>query len=284
MKHAIAKADTLLEALPYLRQFRGETFVIKYGGSIQDTPGGEESVVEDLLFLHTTGIWPVVVHGGGREISEAQKEIGSIPRFVHGLRVTDDRTMALTDRVLGRINARIVSRIRKWGDHAAGFSGRTGGGVLVGRKYRVTGDDLGNVGVVSGFRMPPLIRAEQAGRIPIFSSVAVGTHGEIYNVNADDAAAALAARLKAAKLILMTDVPGIMDGRGALLSTVTAAKAKALIGSGIISRGMIPKVKACLTALRGGVGKAHIIDGRLRHSLLLEIFTSTGVGTQIVNR
>ncbi len=284
MKHAIEKADTLLEALPYLRQFRGQTFVIKYGGSIQDTPGGEESVVEDLLFLHTSGIWPVVVHGGGKEISEAQKEIGSMPRFVHGLRVTDDRTMALTDRVLGRINARIVSRIRKWGDHAAGFSGRTGGGVLIGKKYVVKNDDLGNVGVVTGFRMPALIRADQSGRIPIFSSVAVGAKGELYNVNADDAAAALAAKLKAAKLILMTDVPGIMDGRGNLLSTVAAAQARALIRTGVISRGMIPKVKACLTALNGGAGKAHIVDGRLRHSLLLEIFTSSGVGTQIVRR
>ncbi len=284
MKHAIEKADTLLEALPYLRQFRGQTFVIKYGGSIQDTPGGEESVVEDLLFLHTTGIWPVVVHGGGKEISEAQKETGALPRFVHGLRVTDDRTMAITDRVLGRINARIVARIRRWGDHAAGFSGRTGGAVLVGKKYVVKGDDLGNVGVVTGFRMPPLIRAEQSGRIPIFSSVAVGGKGELYNVNADDAAAALAAKLKAAKLILMTDVPGIMDGRGSLLSTVAAPKARALIRTGVISRGMIPKVKACLTALAGGTGKAHIIDGRLRHSLLLEIFTSTGVGTQIIRR
>jgi acetylglutamate kinase len=192
--------------------------------------------------------------------------------------------MALTDRVLGRINARIVARIRRWGDHASGFSGRTGGGVLIGAKYRVKGDDLGQVGFVSGFRMPPLIRAEQAGRIPVFSSVAVGRRGALYNVNADDAAAALAAKLKAAKLILMTDVPGIMDGRGHLLSTVTAAKAGALIRSGVISRGMIPKVRACLAALKGGAGKAHIIDGRLRHSLLLEIFTSSGVGTQILRR
>jgi len=283
MKHAIAKADVLLEALPYLKQFRGSSFVIKYGGSIQDTPGGEESVVEDLLFLHTVGIWPVVVHGGGKEISEAQKQAGLAPRFVQGLRVTDDRTMALTDRILGRINRRIVAKLGKFGDDGAGFSGRRGA-VLIARKLRLQGDhaheDLGHVGEVVGFNMGPLIRAR--GKVPIFSSVAVGRRGELFNVNADDVAAALAAKLKAAKLVLMTDVPGIQDGAGNLVSSLTAAKARALIGSGVISRGMIPKVRACLTALGKGVWKAHIIDGRLRHSLLLEIFTSKGVGTEII--
>ena len=283
MKHAIAKADVLLEALPYLRGFRGDTFVIKYGGSIQDTPGGEESVVEDLLFLHAVGIWPVVVHGGGREISEAQKQAGLAPRFVQGLRVTDDRTMALTDRILGRINARIVARLGRFGDDGAGFSGRKGG-VLIARKKRLKGvhakDDLGHVGEVVAFNMKPLLRARN--KVPIFSSVAVGRRGELYNVNADDVAAAVAAKLKAAKLVLMTDVPGIQDGSANLVSHLDAAKARALIGSGVISRGMIPKVRACLHALSAGVRKAHIIDGRLRHSLLLEIFTSKGVGTEIV--
>ncbi|MEK7475796.1 MAG: acetylglutamate kinase [Candidatus Coatesbacteria bacterium] len=283
MKHAIAKADTLLEALPYLRQFRGATFVIKYGGSIQDTPGGEESVVEDLLFLHSVGIWPVVVHGGGKEISEAQKQAGLAPRFVQGLRVTDDRTMALTDRILGRINARIVAKLGKFGDDGAGFSGKKGA-VLIARKRRLTGvhakEDLGHVGEVVSFNMKPLLRARN--RVPIFSSVAVGKSGELYNVNADDVAAALAGKLRAAKLVLMTDVAGIQDGAGNLLSSLTPAKARALIGSGVISRGMIPKVRACLNALSQGVGKAHIIDGRLRHSVLLEIFTLKGVGTEIV--
>ena len=285
MKHAIAKADALLEALPYLAQFKGQTFVIKYGGSIQDMPGGEESVVQDVLFLHTVGIWPVVVHGGGREISEAQKEAGIEPRFVHGLRVTTPRSMAFTAAVLGRINRRIVARLARFGDHGAGFSGRAGGAVLVARKISIPGGvDLGRVGAVSGFNLAPLLRAKRRAKVPIFSSVAVGRDGGLFNVNADDAAGAIAARLKAAKLILMTDVPGIQDGAGHLLTSLTPAKARALIGSGVISRGMIPKVTACLKALAGGVPKAHIIDGRLRHGLLLEIFTASGVGTEIVRK
>lgn len=273
----------LLEALPYLAQFKGQTFVVKYGGSIQDMPGGEESVVQDILFLHTVGIWPVVVHGGGKEISEAQKEAGMEPRFVQGLRVTPPKAMALTDKVLGRINARIVAKLGRFGDHGSGFSGRKGGGVLVGRKVRVKGgEDLGRVGEVVSFNLKPLLRAKAQGKVPIFSSVAVDPRGGLFNVNADDAAGALAGKLKAAKLILMTDVAGIQGGAGTLLTSLTPTKARALIGSGIISRGMIPKVRSCLKALGAGVKKAHIIDGRLRHGLLLEIFTASGVGTEIV--
>lgn len=284
MKHAIAKADVLLDALPYLRAFQGKTFVIKYGGSIQDMPGGEESVMQDVLFLHTTGIWPVIVHGGGKLISEAQKKLGLQPRFVQGLRVTDARTMKVTDAVLGRINRGIVTRLRKLGDRSIGFSGRQGG-VVIARKMRLKGanahEDLGFVGQVSGFKMTTLLRARNDRRIPIFSSVAVGGSA-LYNVNADDVAGALAAKLKAAKLILMTDVPGIQDGQHNLLSSLKASQARALIASGVIVKGMIPKVRSCLSALAAGVGKAHIIDGRLRHSLLLEIFTTRGVGTQII--
>jgi acetylglutamate kinase len=286
MKQAMAKADVLLEALPYLRAFAGKTFVIKYGGSIQDTPGGEESVVQDVLFLHTAGIWPVVIHGGGKEISEAQKKAGLEPKFVAGLRVTNERTMKLTAKVLGRINRRIVKRISVFGAVGAGFSGKTGGGVVKAKKMVLSGihrkEDLGFVGDVTGFDVARLMRAKHADRMPILSSVAVGGRGELYNVNADDVAGSLAARLGAAKLILMTDVAGIQDGQGSLLSSIKATQARALIHSGVITRGMIPKVKSCLKALKSGVGKAHIIDGRLRHSLLLEIFTAKGVGTEIV--
>ncbi|MEK7767345.1 MAG: acetylglutamate kinase [bacterium] len=281
MKQAIAKADVLLEALPYLRTFAGQTFVVKYGGSIQDMPGGEESVILDVLLLHTAGIWPVIVHGGGKEISEAQKKLGIAPRFVQGLRVTDARTMKVTAAVLGRINRRIVARLRRHGDHGAGCSGAHGGVVLARKKVLRGGEDLGFVGEVAGFNLAPLRRARRAGRIPILSSVGVGARGALYNINADDVAGALAARLTAAKLILMTDVAGIQDGAGNLLSSITAAQARALIGSGVITKGMIPKVKSCLGALSGGVAKAHVIDGRLRHSLLLEIFTARGVGTEI---
>ena len=287
MRHAIAKADVLLEALPYLRAFAGETFVVKYGGSIQDMPGGEESVVLDVLFLHTAGVRPVVIHGGGKEISEAQKKAGREPRFVQGLRVTDAKSMRLAARVLGNINRRIVRRLARYGDQGAGFSGgNRKTGVVLARKMRLPGagpgEDLGFVGEVAGFHLAPLKRAMAAGRVPILSSVAVGPRGRLYNVNADSVAGALARRLRAAKLILMTDVPGIRDGQGGLLSSITARMAASLIRSGVISRGMLPKVRSCLGALRGGVRKAHIIDGRLRHSLLLEIFTAQGVGTEIL--
>jgi len=286
MEKAIAKAGVLLEALPYLRQFAGETFVIKFGGSIQNMPGGEASFVEDVLFLHTAGIHPVIIHGGGREISAAQKKRGIESRFVHGLRVTDAVTMRLTAEVLGRINLRIAGRLRKMGAAAAGFSGFRGG-IVKARKLRLTGkpagEDLGFVGEVGGFFSEPLRLARQERRILVLSSVGVGARGELYNVNADDVAGALAGRLRAAKLVLMTDVSGIKGRSGKLLSTITGRQAKALIRQGVISRGMIPKVKSCLNALSRGVGKAHIIDGRLKHSLLLEIFTARGVGTQIIH-
>ena len=285
MKQAIAKADVLLEALPYIRSFAGKTFVIKYGGSIQDMPGGEESVVQDIIFLSSVGIWPVVIHGGGREISDAQKKTGVQPRFVQGLRVTDPRTMGVIDRVLGRINARIVAALERFGGRGAGFSGRRGGGVVRAVRMRLKGahakEDLGRVGEVSGFRTGALLGARSRGAIPILSSVAVGGGG-IWNVNADDVAGALAGRLKAAKLILMTDVPGIQDGQGNLLTSMKVAQARHLIRAGVITRGMIPKVRSCLAALGRGVGKAHNIDGRLRHSLLLEIFTTGGVGTELL--
>jgi len=281
MKHAIAKADVLLEALPYLRAFSGKTFVIKFGGSLQEQPGGEESFIQDVLFLRTAGINPVVVHGGGKEISQAQKKLGIETRFVHGLRVTDAKTMRVAARVLGKVNSRMVGRLRKMGAGAAGFSGLRGA-VLRARKLKVPGGDLGHVGTPAGFFPAPLRMAQHEGKIPILSSVAVGSNGELYNVNADDAAGALAARLKASKLVLMTDVPGIQDRRGRLISSLKAANAKKLVRTGVISRGMIPKVRACLRALARGVGKAHIVDGRHRHSLLLEIFTTKGVGTEIV--
>lgn len=285
MKQAIAKADVLLEAMPYLRAFAGKTFVIKYGGSIQDMPGGEESVVCDILFLQLVGIRPVVIHGGGREISEAQKKRGIQPHFVQGLRVTSPESMRVISGVLGKINRRIVRRLRGHGQRAAGFSGLEGALVRA-RKLSLSGrwarEDLGRVGEVTGFFLPPLRLAQREDSVPIISSVAVGRDGELYNVNADEVAGALAGRLRAAKLILMTDVSGIQDGSGRLLSSLSSNQARKLIAGGVISRGMIPKVRSCLAALGRGVGKAHIIDGRLRHSMLLEIFTAKGIGTQIL--
>ena len=270
-----------MEALPYLRAFNGKTFVIKFGGSLQETPGGEESFIQDVLFLHTAGIRPVVVHGGGKEISAVQKKLGIETKFVNGLRVTDGRTMKVAASVLGGVNLRMVGRLRKLGAGAAGFSGLRGA-VVRAKKMVVEGGDLGFVGTPAGFYVEPVRLAQHENRIPILSSVAVGKNGELFNVNADDVAGALAARLKAAKLILMTDVPGIQDGHGNLISSLNRARVKSLIKCGVISRGMIPKVQGCAQALSRGVGKAHIIDGRHRHSLLLEIFTAKGVGTEIV--
>ena len=283
MKRAIAKADVLLEALPYLREFSGKAFVIKYGGSLQDRREDEDSFVRDVVFLRTAGIWPVVVHGGGKEIGRAQKKLGIEPRHVQGLRVTDAATMRVAAAVLGRVNHRIVAHLRNQGAMAVGFSGLRGG-VVRARRKRVGGVDIGFVGDPSGVFMAPLRLARREGKIVVLSSVGVGPNGELLNINADAVAGVMAAKLRAAKLVLMTDVPGIRGSRGGIFSSITDKRARGLLRSRVVMKGMIPKVRACLNALDYGVGKAHIIDGRLRHSLLLEIFTTRGIGTEITRR
>jgi acetylglutamate kinase len=289
MEKLIEKANILIEALPYIRSFYGKTFVIKYGGAAQTEEELKKAFAQDVVLLNFIGIRPVIVHGGGPKISSVMKKMGKEPVFVQGHRVTDEETMDIVEMVLGGlINKQIVSLINSQGGRAVGLSGKDGG-LIRARKKRVSqgsakGEeiDVGLVGEVTEISPHVLSSLEKEGFIPVISPVGVGPGGETLNINADDISAALSAALKAEKLIFLTDVEGIKDGRGKVLPTLTRARAKRLAASRTIAGGMLPKVQAAVSALEGGVQKAHIIDGRVPHCLLLEIFTREGIGTEIL--
>jgi len=287
----INKAEVLLEALPYMRKFQGQTLVIKYGGAAMQEADLKAAFARDITLLQYLGIHPVVVHGGGPQVSQMLAKLGVPTRFVEGMRVTDETTMDVVEMVLaGKINKEIVNLINAAGGAAVGLSGKDGL-LLKAQKlefYRPRDDeppeiiDIGLVGEVTEVNTE-LIRTLQAQHfIPVIAPVGVGDQGETYNINADLVAGALAAALGAAKLILLTDVPGVLDRAGNLVSSLTRRQAVILIEEGAIAGGMLPKVKCCLEALDGGVAKAHILDGRTLHAVLLEIFTDPGVGTEIV--
>ena len=280
----IKKADVLLEALPYLQAFRGKTFVIKYGGSALSDPKLRRAVLQDVAFLSVAGIRPVLVHGGGPEISRQMAKMGKPARFIQGLRVTDRTTLRLVIQALSRVNKKSVAEIQSLGARAQGVRGWESGLIRT-EKYSVPGADFGFVGRVTGVNTGPVQRLLSLGVIPVVIPVGAGWDNQAYNVNADEAASALAAALKAEKFVLVTDVPGILLKRGrpgSLLSHVTVSKALGLIRKGVIAGGMIPKTKACISALKGGVKKTHTIDVAVPHGLLLEIFTDLGIGTEIV--
>ena len=280
----VRKADVLLEALPYLQAFRGKTFVIKYGGSALANPARRRSVLQDIVFLSVAGIRPVLVHGGGPEISQQMTQRGRPAKFIQGLRVTNAATLKLVIRALGGVNKKLVAELRAMGGRSQGLAGWESG-LIRAEKYSIPGADLGFVGRVTGVNTGPVQRLLALGVIPVVIPVGAGWDGQAYNVNADETASALAAALKAEKFLLVTDVPGILlkrNSAGSLLSHVTVGKAMGLIRKGVISGGMIPKTKACIHALRGGVKKTHMIDVEVPHGLLLEIFTDRGIGTEIV--
>lgn len=281
----VDRAQILIEALPYLRRWRGKTVVVKYGGAAMVDEGLKHQVMQDVVLMHYVGINPILVHGGGPEVSEAMKRAGKEPVFVRGLRVTDAETMAIVEQVLaGTTNKGIVTLLHQHGGRAVGLSGKDGR-LLVARKMQSDGADLGFVGDVAQVNPHVLETLVGGGYIPVICSVAVGEEGESFNINADHAAGRLAAELKAEKLVLVTDVRGILADVSrpeSLLSEITAAHARQLIAEGTVERGMIPKVEACLMALEGGVPRAHILDGRTPHSLLTELFTDEGVGTMLV--
>lgn len=290
MHEAIRKADALIEALSYIRTFRDKLTVIKLGGSAMEDPEALRATLQDVVFMETVGIRPVLVHGGGKPIDRAMADAGLKPRKVLGRRYTDDATLAIVVRVLLReINAGLEAQIRALGGRAVGqhlgsFQYLTGEQLFLdgpgGEKI-----DLGRVGKVTQVDGALIQDFCAAGVVPVIPCLAVDAAGDWLNVNADTAAAAVAARLRAEKLVLLTDTPGILLDRrdeGSLASSLTAGRCRALMGERVIDEGMIPKVEACLEALQAGVRKTHIIDGRLRHSLLLEIFTDRGVGTEIV--
>jgi acetylglutamate kinase len=284
MKTLQEKAGVLVEALPYLRKFNGKTIVIKYGGAAMTEARLKESVAQDLVLLKTVGLNPVVVHGGGPEISAAMQASGKAPVFRDGLRVTDAETMAITEMVLvGKINTQITGFMNRHGRVAAGLSGKDGH-LLEARKLK-SKVDLGYVGEVVKVNTAILEALEDKGFIPIIAPVAMGKDGEAYNCNADLVAGHVAAALRAEKLVMMTDQPGLLRNvkdPQSLIQHVKASQVPALKRKGVIDKGMLPKMEACLIALKAGVGKVHIVDGRVPHALLLEIFTDSGIGTEIV--
>ncbi len=294
MEEAIRKADALVEALPYIQQFHGKTVVIKFGGNAMETPTILDDVIEDVVFLSTVGIRTLVVHGGGPQISDAMERAGLTPRFIRGLRVTDEKTLDVVVRVLAKeINRRVVVSIEKHGGRAfPGFEG--GHSVLRARKkvFRAVNEegeeeqfDLGFVGEIVGVDHDRVAEVTGSGAVLAVPPIGQDETGQLYNVNADTAACAVAASVQAEKIVFLSNVHGIMSEPGnedTLLSTANEVEIRDLIDRDIISGGMLPKVSACLQALDAGVRKAHIVDGRLPHSLLLEIFTDKGVGTQIL--
>lgn len=290
MEDAIKKAGVLVEAMGWIRRFRHKLVVIKLGGSALEDPETVRRMLTDVLFLETVGMRPILIHGGGKAINAAMKGLGSEPKFVQGRRFTDPATLEIVARVLaGEICSDLVNQLNALGGQAVAFSYLTQN-VLQGEKLLLENPDgppldLGFVGHVVGLVEQPLLEACAAGKIPVLPSIAVDASGQRYNVNADTAAAAVARILKVEKLIFLSDVPGIFLDRkdpSTLLSHLNAARVRELIASGVIDSGMVPKVDAALEALKAGVGKVHIIDGRMPHSLLLEIVSDTGIGTEIV--
>ena len=285
-RHLIKRANAVLEALPYLTKFNGKTIVVKYGGAAMQSEELKQGVIQDVVLLKMCGMEPILVHGGGPEINKYLRKKGIEPKFVGGYRVTDKETMKIVQKVLGeKINQQIVSLIKKAGGKAKGFYGKKGR-VIKAFKYWKKDEqgnqvDLGFTGQVGGIRYRFLNKWMKLGYIPVLTSIGVGKRGGVYNINADKAAAAIAAYLKAEKLVMMTDVLGVLDKNGKLISEINSYRVDKMIKSGAISGGMIPKVKSGLYALRKGVKSVHVIDGRMPHAILLELFTDHGIGTMV---
>lgn len=286
VRDLVEKADVLIEALPYIKRFRGKEVLIKYGGAAMTSPEIRENVLNDLVFMNYVGIRPILIHGGGPLITSALKKKKIPTKFVEGLRVTDKRTMEVVAETLEEINKEIVHDLNHLGARAIGLG--HGNEILMVRKRHMEGGvDVGHVGEVMSVNVMPLKELTEFSIIPVVYPVGVDSHGEIYNVNADEAAAKIAAAMQVQKVMILTNVQGILRNIGepeSLISSLDDVEAQQLIDQGVVQGGMIPKVKACITALAGGVRKAHVIDGRMKHSLLLEIFTDQGIGTEIVRR
>jgi len=285
MQDLIKKADVLLEALPYVQRFRSSTFVIKYGGSFMDSPDPKvrDGVAKDIVFIEAMGINPVVVHGGGKAITKAMELAGIKAQFIQGLRVTDEKSMDIVEDVLGNvINREIVETIQKLGGKARGFSGKD---VFKCRKLLTGGMDLGYVGEVTDVTVDKIRKALHSQVVPIISPIGLGEDGHAYNINADVAAAKLATALGARRLVFLSDVPGLMrdpSNPETLISSLHIPEVLGLKREGIIDKGMIPKVDSAIEAVQAGVRRVHFVDGRIPHSILLEVFTDKGIGTEIV--
>ncbi len=282
MQELIEKADVLLEALPYIQRFRSSIFVVKYGGSFMDSPDPKvrSGVASDIVFLESVGINPIVVHGGGKAITTAMEKAGIKSQFVNGMRVTDEETMKCVEEVLGNvINREIVETIQKFGGKGRGFSGKD-----VFRCRRLDAN-LGYVGEVTGVEIEAVRKCLRSSVTPIISPIGLGEDGHAYNINADVAAAKLAMTIGARRLVFLSDVPGLLRDPSkpdTLISSLHVSEALELKRQGIIDQGMIPKVDSAVEAVHAGVRRVHFVDGRVPHSILLEVFTDKGIGTEIV--
>jgi acetylglutamate kinase len=287
MQKLIAKADVLLEALPYIRAFYDKTVVIKYGGSIMHDAETRRGILQDIVFMNYVGMQPVLVHGGGPFINERLAKLNKQVKFVEGTRVTDEETMAVVEEELTEVNKEIVRELLALGSTAISLSGKDDHLIETRRHPEINGVDVGYVGEVTRVNGDVLEKLVTSDIIPVISPIGIGKDGYAYNVNADNAAAEIARNVGALKFMLLTDVDGILrdpKSPASLVSHVNAPEAEELIASGVISGGMIPKVRACLKSIERGVKKAHIVNGKIPHALLLEIFTDTGIGTEIVRK
>ena len=283
--HALQdKAEVLIEALPYIQKFNRKIIVVKYGGSAMSNEELQRNVIKDVTLLKLVGFKPIIVHGGGKEISRWVGKVGKEAQFVNGLRVTDDETMEIAEMVLGRVNKRLVTMVEELGVKAVGLSGKDGQMIQVEKKYS-EGQDIGYVGNITSVNPKILFDLLENGYLPIVSPIGLDENYATYNINADDAACAIAKAVGADKLVFLTDIEGLykdINDKDSFISRITTSEADNLIEDGFIGGGMLPKLNNCTSAVKNGVNRVHILDGRIPHCLLLEIFTNEGVGTAIV--
>ncbi len=278
------KAEVLIEALPYIQKFNRSIIVVKYGGSAMVDEALQKSVIQDVTLLKLVGFKPIIVHGGGKEISKWVGRVGKKAEFVNGLRVTDAETMEIAEMVLNKVNKRLVTMVEELGSKAIGVTGKDGGLLRVEKKY-IDGRDIGYVGNITEVQPKILFDLLEKDFLPIVAPIGLDENFDTYNINADDAACAIARAVGAKKLAFLTDIEGLykdVEDRSSFISRLTASDADQLIAEGYIGGGMLPKLKNCTDAIRAGVNRVHILDGRIAHCLLLEIFTNSGVGTMIM--
>ena len=284
MEKVLHKAEVLIEALPYIQKFNRKIIVVKYGGSAMSNEELQKNVIKDVTLLKLVGFKPIIVHGGGKEISRWVGKVGKEAKFVNGLRVTDAETMEIAEMVLNKVNKQLVSMVEELGVNAIGISGKDGGLLKVEKKYS-NGEDIGFVGEITEVNPKVLFDMLEKDFLPIVAPIGMDDKFQTYNINADDAACAIAKAVEAEKLAFLTDIEGLykdINDKSSFISRITASEAEELINSGFIGGGMLPKLNNCTSAIKNGVNKVHILDGRILHCLLLEIFTNSGVGTAIV--
>mgnify|MGYP001850995627 FL=1 len=284
MDQVMQKAAVLIEALPYIQKFNRKIIVVKYGGSAMSNEELQKNVIKDVTLLKLVGFKPIIVHGGGKAISRWVEKVGKEPSFVNGLRVTDEETMEIAEMVLGRVNKNLVTMVEELGVKAVGISGKDGGLLKVEKKYS-DGKDIGFVGNITEVDPKVIYDLLEKDFLPIIAPIGLDENFQTYNINADDAACAIAKAVGADKLVFLTDIEGLyrdINDKSTFISRLTASQAESLISEGVIGGGMLPKLGNCTSAVRNGVNRVHILDGRIPHCMLLEIFTNEGIGTAII--